>query len=135
MQVCPTALLKIVLLRSCLPENFAKSLRTTFLWNTSGRLFQSRMLLKKVLFLYSITCQNFSNFGVSNVKIVSYVRRVTRGGRSPLPFFKNWKKCPNFGKNAMIVVILGWISHFKCGFKSFREKKKILSTGPLFHVL
>ena len=29
------------------------------------------------------------------------------GGRSPLPFFENGKKCPDFGKKALILSILG----------------------------
>ena len=40
--------------------------------------------------------------------------------RSPLPFFKNWKI---WEKNALILSIFGYVSHFKCGFKSFQEKK------------
>ena len=33
--------------------------------------------------------------------LLNLLRRITRGregGRSPLPFFKNWKKCPNLWK-------------------------------------
>ena len=37
-----------------------------------------------------------------------------------MPFLKNWKILE---RNALIVSILGSISHFKCGFKSFQEKK------------
>ena len=49
---------------------------------------------------------------------------VGEGGRSPLPFFINWRSALILEKNALIVSILGFISHFKCGFKSFQEKKK-----------
>ena len=48
-------------------------------------------------------------------------QRGRRGGL-PCPFLKIGKKCPNFGKNALIVVILGYISHSKCGFKSCQKK-------------
>ena len=37
-----------------------------------------------------------------------------------MPFLKNWEILE---RNALIVSILGSISHFKCGFKSFQEKK------------
>ena len=35
------------------------------------------------------------------------------GGRPPLPFFENRKKCPDFGKKALIVSILGLNLPFK----------------------
>ena len=53
--------------------------------------------------------KNIKNYWTT---LTTYIpTRVTRGvgaGRSPLPFFENWKKkCPNLGKNALIVVIYG----------------------------
>ena len=58
-------------------------------------------------------------------------------GDLPCPFSKIGKKCPNFGKNALIVVILDYISYLKYGFKSFQLKKKtkFFLAGPFFHVL
>ena len=68
-------------------------------------------------------------------------RRVTRGGGrgevSPALFQKLEKSALILEKNALIVSILGLISHFKCGFKSFQERKKhiFLPVGLFLHVL
>ena len=64
-----------------------------------------------------------------NKDILSFSdRRVTRRGEggevSPALFQKLEKSALILEKNALIVSILGLISHFKCGFKSFQEKKK-----------
>ena len=53
------------------------------------------------------------------------------GGRSPLPFFENWKKCPNLGKKCPNCVHL----RVKClVFKSFQAKKPdiFLPAGHFF---
>ena len=51
---------------------------------------------------------------------VAYCRRVTRGGRegevSPALFRKLEKSALIWGKNVLIVVIYGEISHLKCNF-------------------
>ena len=55
-------------------------------------------------------------------------RGVTKGGRrgavSPALFQKLEKSALILGENALIVSILGLITHSKCGFKSFQERKK-----------
>ena len=68
-------------------------------------------------------------------------RRVTSGGGrgevSPALFQNFEKSALILEKNALIVSILGLISHFKCGFISFQEKKKtyFLPVGLFVHVL
>ena len=55
-------------------------------------------------------------------KYIMVTGGAASGGRgsSPLPFFENGKKYPNFGeKNALIV----FISYLKCCLKSIEEKK------------
>ena len=78
-------------------------------------------------------------------KTLIAVRCVTRGGEggedSPAPFQKLEKSALILEKNALIVSILGLISHFKCGFKSFQEKKKayladyVLKFGTEIYIL
>ena len=59
-----------------------------------------------------LTEKDLTNFNEIFRKDVTYdniSRRAARGegGRPPLPFFENQKKCPNFGeKNALVVSIL-----------------------------
>ena len=44
---------------------------------------------------------------------ITKTRRVTRGGRSPLSFFKNRKKVPQFGeKKPLFLLSMGKIYHF-----------------------
>ena len=76
------------------------------------------------------------NFLISNsVQARNY--KGEGGERSPLPFFKNWKKWPNFGKNALIVTIYGLNFSFKIEFLRASKKKKwrFAPAGPLFLVL
>ena len=76
-------LFKKRLLHSCFPVNFAKFFRTPFIQNNSWQLLQyaSQLLSIKQL-------------------LVPGAQQVVRGegGRPPLLFFENPKKCPGFGK-------------------------------------
>ena len=68
------------------------------------------------------------------------LRRVTRGGkgeRSPCLFSKIGKKCPNLGKNALIVVIYGLNFSFKRQFLrvSRRKNRRFFPAGPFFLVM
>ena len=60
-----------------------------------------------------------------------------RGEGLPCPFSRNGKKCPNFGKNAQIVVICGLDFWFKMQFLRVSGEKNLemFPAGPFFHVL
>ena len=64
-------------------------------------------------------------------------RRVTRGGRwgawCPLPFFRNWKKCPSFGQKCPDSGYL-WVKFsFKMQFLRVSKKKpEIFPCGASF---
>ena len=62
---------------------------------------------------------------------------VGKGGGLPCPFLKIEKKCPNFGKNAQIVVIYGLNLSFKMQFLrvSRRKNRRFFPAGPFFLVL
>ena len=75
----------------CFAEKFVKFSGTTFLQNNSGGVSRE-----------SYPCIHQASFNLKLIITVSATfKRVARegeGGTFPLPFFGNWKKCPNSEK-------------------------------------
>ena len=69
---------------------------------------------------------------------MALLKHVTKGGggRSTLSFFKNWKNVPQlFGKMSWLRSSIGEISHWKCQFKSFQEKKSEFFPAETFFLI
>ena len=82
-----------------------------------------KYLVNKTISRFSCT---FSDLAIV-ILIIDW--RVTRGGTGggglPFPFWKIGKKCPNLGKNALIVVIYGKDFLFKMQFfRVYRQKNR-----------
>ena len=89
---------------------------------------------------YLILKEVFIELMKSNARKKTKFRDAASGGRgmrSPPSFFKKIeKKCPDFGKNALIVFISGLNFSFKMLFQEYQEEKtpKFIFARPFFYV-
>ena len=109
---------------------FNVDLRSCSKWLDHRGLLQSWWFYEQIFY-------NRSCFGKVLSDIGDLPRRVTRGGAmSPLPFFRNWKKCPSFGQKCPDSGYL-WVKFsFKMQFLRVSKKKPdIFPCGAKFFLV
>ena len=69
-RLSPATLLKKRIWHRCFPVNFVKFLRTPFLQNTSGRMFQNRNGKDKNLLLSEISVESSKNYNIKQISLL-----------------------------------------------------------------